>query len=285
MANDISERIKKLHPTFSKSQKKLASAILNEYDKAAYMTAARLGRLVGVSESTVVRFAYSLGYEGYSEFQKAVQELVRAKLTPNQRIDITKFRIGQGDILETVANSDTEKIRTTFDKLDRTSFFASCDAILNAKRIFIMGARSSEPLAMVLKYNLSLIFDNINLVAPRSTAEVFEQMFSIGENDLLIAFSFPRYSTKMINAVKFAKQNGAKVVVFTDSRSSPLAEYADCLLTAHSDMASFMDSLVAPISIINAIIVEITTRREGRIRERFDRLEKIWDEYDVYTKK
>jgi DNA-binding MurR/RpiR family transcriptional regulator len=249
------------------------------------MTAARLGRLVGVSESTVVRFAYTLGYDGYSEFQKAVQELVRAKLTPNQRIDITKFRIGQSDILETVVNSDIEKIRTTFDKMDRASFFAACDAILAAKRIFIMGARSSEPLAMVLKYNLSLIFDNITLVAPRSTAEVFEQMFSIGESDLLIAFSFPRYSTKMINAVKFAKQNKAKVVVFTDSRNSPLAEYADCLLTAQSDMVSFMDSLVAPISIINAIIVEITTRREGRIRDRFDRLEKIWDEYDVYTKR
>jgi DNA-binding MurR/RpiR family transcriptional regulator len=285
MANDISERVKKLHPSFSKSQKKLAAAILNEYDKAAYMTAARLGRLVGVSESTVVRFAYTLGYDGYSEFQKAVQELVRAKLTPNQRIDITKFRIGQSDILETVVNSDIEKIRTTFDKMDRASFFAACDAILAAKRIFIMGARSSEPLAMVLKYNLSLIFDNITLVAPRSTAEVFEQMFSIGESDLLIAFSFPRYSTKMINAVKFAKQNKAKVVVFTDSRNSPLAEYADCLLTAQSDMVSFMDSLVAPISIINAIIVEITTRREGRIRDRFDRLEKIWDEYDVYTKR
>ena len=285
MGNDISERIRRLHPSFSKSQKKLSAAILNEYDMAAYMTAARLGRLVGVSESTVVRFAYTLGYDGYSDFQRAIQELVRTKLTPNQRIDITKFRMGQSDILETVANADINKIRTTFDKMDRASFYAACEAILAAKRIFIMGARSSEPLAMVLKYNLSLIFDNINLVAPRSTAEVFEQMFSIGESDLLIAFSFPRYSTKMINAVKFAKQNRAKVIVFTDSRNSPLAEYASCLLTAQSDMVSFMDSLVAPISIINAIILEITTRREGRIRDRFDRLEKIWDEYDVYSKK
>ena len=147
------------------------------------------------------------------------------------------------------------------------------------------GARSAEPLARVLKYNLSLIFDNVTLVSPNSTPEILEQMFSIGSEDLLIAFSFPRYSSKMVNAVKFARQNGAKVIAFTDSESSPLAEYASYLLIAQSDMASFMDSLVAPISIINAIIVEITTRKENDIRERFDRLEKIWDEYDVYTKK
>ncbi len=285
MTNDISEIIKDYYPTFSKGQKKISAAILKDYDKIAYMTASKLGRFVGVSESTVVRFANELGYDGYSEFQKAIQELVRTKLTPNQRIEITKMRIGRGDILENVADSDISKIRTTFDKIDRDAFFSSCDAILGAKRIFVMGARSSEPLAMVLKYNLSLIFDNVILISPRSTAEVFEQMFSIGEDDLLVAFSFPRYSSKMVNAVKFAKQNKAKVVVFTDSRNSPLAEHATYLLTAQSDMASFMDSLVAPISIINAIIVEITSRREGRIRDRFDRLEKIWDEYNVYTKK
>ncbi len=285
MGNDISERIRKYHPSFSKSQKKLSAAIIEEYDKVAYMTAARLGRMVGVSESTVVRFAYTLGYEGYSDFQKAVQELVREKLTPNQRIDVTNFRIGEGDILEKVSESDISKIRSTFDKMDRASFYAACDSILDAKRVFIMGARSTEPLAMVLKYNLSLIFDNVILVAPRTTPEIFEQIFSIGEHDVLIAFSFPRYSSQMVNAVKFAKKNKAKVVVFTDSKSSPLAEHATCLLTAQSDMASFMDSLVAPISIINAIIVEITRRREGRIRDRFDRLEKIWDEYGVYTKR
>lgn len=285
MGNDIAKRIRDYFPTFSKGQKKISSAIINDYDKVAYMTASKLGRFVGVSESTVVRFANELGYDGYSDFQKAIQELVRAKLTPNQRIEITKQRIGHGDILENVCESDINKIRNTFDKLDRNSFFDSCDAILGAKRIYVMGARSTEPLAMVLKYNLSLIFDNVIMVAPKSTVEVFEQMFTIGEHDVLIAFSFPRYSSKMINAVKFAKQNKAKVIVFTDSKNSPLAEHATYLLTAQSDMASFMDSLVAPISMINAIIVEITTRREGRIRERFDRLEKIWDEYNVYAKK
>ena len=285
MAQDISQRIKELYPTFSKGHKKISSVVLNDYDKIAYMTASRLGQYVGISESTVVRFADELGYAGYSEFQKAVQELVRTRLTPNQRIDITKQRIGMGDIIDSVFESDTAKMKATYERLDRKAFYSTCDAILSAKRIYVMGARSTEPLAMILKYNLSLIFDNVSLIAPKSTAEVFEQMFTIGEGDLLIAFSFPRYSSKMVNAVKFAKQNGAAVAVVTDSANSPLAEYASYLITAQSDMASFMDSLVAPISIINAIIVEITSRREALIRDRFDRLEKIWDDYEVYTKK
>ena len=284
MATDISQRIKTAFPTFSKGQKKIANAILNDYDKVAYMTAAKLGVFVGVSESTVVRFANELGFEGYSEFQRAVQELVRTKLTPNQRIEVTKHRMGSGDILENVMESDINKIRYTLDKIDRDAFYKSVDAILSAKNIYVMGARSTEPLAQVLKYNLSLIFDNVKFVKPTSTAEVFEQMFSIGSDDVLIAFSFPRYSSKMVSAVKYAKQNGAVVVVLTDSTISPLAEYANCLITAQSDMASFMDSLVAPISIINAIIVEITRRREKEITERFDKLEKVWDEYQVYTK-
>ena len=285
MASDIAERVELLRSTFSKSQRKIAYAIIHDYDKIAYMTAAKLGLAVGVSESTVVRFACDMGYSGYSEFQKAIQELLQARLTPNQRIEVTKQRIGQGDILENVQDSDIAKIRSTFSKLDREAFFGACDSILTARRIFIMGARSTEPLAMILKYNLSLIFDNVILVSPKSTAEVFEQIFSISEHDLFIAFSFPRYSSKMVSAVKFARKNRANVIVFTDSKNSPLAEHATCLLTAQSDMASFMDSFVAPISIINAIIVEITSRREQRIRERFDRLEKIWDEYNVYAKK
>ena len=285
MATDISQRIRNSYSTFSKGQKKIANAILNDYDKAAYMTAAKLGLLVGVSESTVVRFANELGFEGYSEFQRAVQELVRTKLTPNQRIEVTKQRLGSGDILENVMESDINKIRYTLDRIDRDAFYSAVDAILSAKNIYVMGARSTESLALVLKYNLSLIFDNVKFITPTSTAEVFEQMFSIGAEDVLIAFSFPRYSSKMVNAVKYARQNNSKVVVFTDSEISPLAEFATSLITAQSDMASFMDSLVAPISIINAIIVEITRRREKEITERFDRLEKVWDEFDVYTKR
>ena len=285
MATDIAQRIRNIYSTFSKGQKKIANAILNDYDKAAYLTASRLGRMVGVSESTVVRFAAELGFERYSEFQRAVQELVRTKLTPNQRIEVTKQRIGRGDILESVIESDISKIRYTLDKLDRKVFDKSVDAILEAKNIYITGARSTEPLAKILAYNLSLIFDNVKFVSPTSSAEVFEQMYSVSEKDTLIAFSFPRYSSKVVNAVKFASQNNAKVVVFTDSEISPLAEYASYLITAQSDMASFMDSLVAPLSIVNAIVVEITQRKEKEIRARFDSLEKIWDEYDVYTKR
>lgn len=285
MANDISQRIKNTYHTFSKGQKKIANAIMNEYDKAAYMTAARLGSYVGVSESTVVRFAGALGFDGYMEFQRAVQELVRTRLTPNQRIEITKQRIGRGDVLENVMESDIGKIRYTLETLDRAAFFKSVDAILEAKTVYIMGARSAGVLAQMLDYNLSLIFDNVRFVRPSSSAEIFEQMFSIGEHDALIAFSFPRYSTKMVSAVKYARQRGASVIGITDAEISPIAEFADFLLTAQSDMASFMDSFVAPVSIINAIIVEITNRREKEITSRFDTLEAIWDEYGVYTKR
>lgn len=285
MNTDISQRINHLYSGFSKGQKKIADVILSDYDKAAYMTASSLGKLVGVSESTVVRFAGEIGYDGYGEFQRAVQELVKSRLTPNQRIEVTKQRIGHGDILENVMESDVAKIRLTLEHLDKDSFYQSVESILSAKNIYVMGARSTEALAMVLEYNLSLIFDNVKLIKPTSTAEVFEQMLSINENDVLIAFSFPRYSSKMISAVKYAKQNNAKTVVFTDSELSPLAEFATCLLTAQFDMASYMDSLVAPISIINAIIVEITNRKEKEITSRFDKLEKLWDEYGVYTKR
>jgi len=284
MATDLSQRIKHLYDGFSKGQKRIADLILNDYDKAAYMTAANLGRLVGVSESTVVRFAGEIGYDGYGEFQRAIQELVKSRLTPNQRIEVTKQRIKDGDIIEKVMESDINKIRRTLEKLDKDSYYKAVEAILSARNIYVMGARSTEALAMVLNHNLSLIFDNVKLIKPTSSAEIFEQMLSINENDVLIAFSFPRYSSKMISAVKYAKQNGAKTVVFTDSDISPLAEYASCLLTAQFDMASFMDSLVAPISIINAIIVEITRRKEKEITSRFDKLEKLWDEYGVYTK-
>ncbi len=284
MAMDISQRISKIYHTFSKGHKKIANSVLNEYDKVAYMTAYRLGKHVGVSESTVVRFASTLGYDGYSDFQRAIQELVKTKLTPNQRIEITKQRMGKGDILENVMHSDIEKIKYTLDNINRDDFYKAVDAILSSKNIYIMGARSSEPVAKILQYNLSLIFDNIKFVTATSTAEVFEQMFSIDTYDVLIAFSFPRYSSKVVNAVKFAQSKNAKTIAITDSIISPLVQYATYTLLAQSDMASFMDSLVAPISIINAIIVEITGRREKKITERFDKLEQIWDEFDVYTK-
>ncbi len=285
MHTDISRKIQDSYASFSKGQKKIANAILNDYDKVAYMTAAKLGKMVEVSESTVVRFAGELGFSGYGEFQRAIQDLVRTKLTSNQRIEVTKQRIGHGDVLENVMESDISKIRYTLESINKDAFYKATDSILSAKKIYVMGARSTEALAMVLQYNLSLILDNVKFIKPASTAEIFEQMFSISEDDVLIAFSFPRYSSKMVSAVKYARQNNANVIVFTDSEISPLAEYASCLLRAQSDMASFMDSLVAPISIINAIIVEITVRKEKEITERFDKLEKLWDEYQVYTKR
>ena len=285
MAADISQRIKNVFQTLSKGQKKIANTILHDYDKVAYLTASKLAKVANVSESTVVRFAGALGYEGYSELQRAVQELVRTRLTPNQRIEITKKRFGSHDIFESVMESDISKIRYTLENLDREVFKSSVDAILNAKTVYITGARSSEPIARLLHHNLSLIFDNVRFITPTSSAEVFEQMYSVSEEDCVIAFSFPRYSSKMVNCVKYAKNNNASVVVFTDSDISPLAEFSDYLITAQSDMASFMDSLVAPLSIVNAIVVEITRRRESEITKRFDRLEKIWDEYDVYAKR
>ncbi len=285
MTSDISQRIAAVYDRLSKGQKKLAQIILNEYDKAAFMTAARLGRQVSVSESTVVRFATALGYESYSEMQSAIEELVRIKSTPNQRIEITKQQLSGKDVIENVMEADIHKIRYTLENLDRCAFSDAVSSILSAKCVYIMGARSSEPVAKILYYNLSLIFDNIRFVTPTNTAEVFEQMFSITEGDVLIAFSFPRYSSRMVSAVKFAKSKNATVIGFSDSQTSPIAEYADYLLKARSDMASYMDSLVAPISIINAIIVEITRRREREITKRFETLEEIWDEYNVYTKR
>ena len=284
MTSDLSQRIRNAYPSFSKSQKKLANAVLNNYEKVAGMTAARLGRHVGVSESTVVRFAGVLGFDGYAEFQLAVEDLLRKKLTYNQRIDATKKRIYRRDIIENVMKSDIQRIRSTMENLNKKVFSDSVDAIINAKNIYVIGARGSEPLAKMLQYNLSLIFDNVKFIFPSSTAEVFEQMYSIGKDDTLIAFCYPRYSSKVVNAVKYAKNNGASVILFTDTEASPPAEHATLLLLSEIDFASFMDSLVAPLCIINAMIIEITNRREGEIRTRFDKLESVWDEYGVYTK-
>ena len=284
MTRDISHRIRIAFPTFSKGQKKIANAVLYEYEKVSEMTAAYLGRYVGVSESTVVRFAGVLGFDRYSEFQLAVADLARKKFTLNQRIDATKRKIYRRDIIENVMKADINRIRDTMEKLDKKVFSSSVDAIINAKNIYVIGARGSEALAKMLQYNLSLIFDNVKFVMSGSTAEVFEQMYSIGKGDILIAFCYPRYSTKVVNAVKYAKSNEATVILFTDTEASPPAEYASLLLLSSVDIASFMDSLVGPICIINALIIEITNRCEGEIRRRFDKLERVWDEYGVYTK-
>ncbi len=285
MSSSISQKIRDGYQKFSKGQKKIANAICNDYDKVAYTTAARLGEMVGVSESTVVRFAIELGYDGYSDFQHAIQELVRSKLTLNQRIQVTKQRIGTSDVVASVIESDLAKLRYTLETIDRQTFHSVVDAILAARTIYVMGARSSMCLAYFMHHSLGLIYDNVRLIQPTSTGEVFEQLFSVGKGDVVIAYSFPRYSTKMINALNYAKQQGATIVVVTDSEASPLAEYATHLLTAQSDMVSFTDSLVAPLSISNAIIVEIANRRGGAITDRFNRLEQIFSEYNIFVKR
>ncbi len=285
MENDIESRIREQFSEFSKGQKKIATVILENYDKAAYMTAVKLGELVQVSESTVVRFALELGYDGYPEMQRAVQELVRAKLTSNQRIQISDLRYGDGDILDGVLAADISKIKYTMENIDRTSFHAAVSAMAGAKRIFVIGARSSASLASFFGFNLRLILDHVMLLQPSSAGEVFEQILDIGPGDVLFAISFPRYSTKIINAVKYADAQGATVIALTDSTMSPIAKHARHVLAAQSDMVSYVDSLVAPLSILNAILVAITKTQKERVTARFDKLERIWDEYDVYAKR
>jgi DNA-binding MurR/RpiR family transcriptional regulator len=269
---------------FSKGQKSIAQYILEHYEKAAYMTAAKLGSLAEVSESTVVRFADELGYAGYPGLQRALRELVRTNLTSFQRVEVADTIIGDKDVLEQVLLSDAEKIRRTLESIDRVAFDKAVDNIINAKRIYIIGVRSSATLAGFLHYNLQMVFDNLTLVQTTSGNEMLEQIMRVGKGDVVIAISFPRYSKRIIKAVEFAKRNGADVVALTDRAPSPIAKEADQLLTANSDMASFVDSLVAPLSIINAIIASVTKKKREEITERLKKLEEIWDEYDVYDK-
>ena len=271
-------------PTFSKGQKRIAKYILEHYDKAAYMTASKMGTLVGVSESTVVRFAIELGFDGYPDMQKSLQELIRMKLTSVQRVEVTNSLIGEGDVLEKILMSDAEKIRRTLEEIDREAFEAAVDKIVAAEKIYIIGVRSSSSLAGFLNFNFRMMFDNVKFVQTTSGSEMFEQIMSIGKNDVMIAISFPRYSKRIVNAVEYAHNAGADVISLTDSHQSPIAGVADQLLLARSDLVSFVDSLVAPLSIINAIIVAVSRKKMDDIRVRFDKLEKIWDEYEVYDK-
>ncbi len=282
---DLLKNIKEGMPSFSKGQKLIATYILEHYDKAAYYTASKLGAIVGVSESTVVRFANELGYEGYPELQRALKKLIRSRLTSFQRMEITNSLIGEHDVLEKVLASDIDKIRQTAAEIDNESFSAAVQNIVEAKNIYIMGVRSSSTLAGFLNYSLRMIFDNVRLVQTTSGSEMFEQIMQIGEGDVMIAISFPRYSSRIIKAVEYAKGKGADVIALTDSKFSPIAAEADQLLIAYSDMASFMDSLVAPLSIINALVVAVARKREAEVSERLRILEEIWDRYDVYDKK
>ena len=282
MAKNLLREIEDKLPKFSKSQKIISKYILENYDKAAYMTASRLGSAVGVSESTVVRFALELGFEGYPEFQHSLQETVRIKLTSFQRMDVTNSLIGDGDLLSKVLNSDIDKIKRTIEEIDREAFDKSVDALVTAKNIYIVGLGSSAILASSLNHSLRMIFDNIRLIEASSADEIYAQIMNISPDDAVVAMSFPRYSKKLISAVNFAKDSGATVIALTDSVSSPIASFADNLLVARSDMASFADSLIAPLSVINALVVAVSRKKQDELRVRLQQLEKIWDEYNVY---
>ncbi|MBP3375827.1 MAG: MurR/RpiR family transcriptional regulator [Clostridia bacterium] len=284
MKKDILKLIEENVSTFSKGQRQISNYISKHYDKAAYMTAAKLGAEVGVSESTVVRFVMELGFEGYPEFRRALLELIRSKLTAVQRIEVTNTLIGDADVLQKVLESDIEKIKKTLEGINKKAFDDAVRAIVDAKTVYIMGMRGSSYLAGLLNYSFRMISDNVRLIQTTSGSETFEQMMSLGETDVFIAISFPRYSKSIIKGVEYAKSRGADVIAITDSDNSPIATNADQVLIAQSDMASFADSYVAPMSVINALIVAVSRECGDRFTERLHRLESVWDEYNVYDK-
>ncbi len=284
MNNLLAVRIQKKMSEFSKGQKLIAKYIEEHYDKVAFMTASKLGATVGVSESTVVRFATEIGYTGYPELQEAMQEMIRNKLTSVQRMEVTANRIGNSDVLDSVFVQDIDIIRRTMEETSHEAFYSAVDAIINARKIYILGTRSSLALATFLSYYFNLIFENVLLIQSTSEGEIFEQMIRIDSRDVVIGISFPRYSRKAVKAMDFAHKRGATVVAITDSSLSPLAKPADNLLLARSDIASIVDSLVAPLSLINALIVTTALKKSGEVSQVFKRLEDIWDEYGVYEK-
>ena len=284
MNSDILTLIQNGMVHFSKGQKLIANYIMNSYDKAAFMTASKLGKTVNVSESTVVRFAMELGYDGYPSMQKALQEMIRNKLTSVQRIEVANDRFGNQEILSMVLQSDIEKIRTTLEEVDKTAFQGAVDAILGAKNIYILGVRSSAAIATFLSFYFNLMFDNVHHIHTSSNAEMFEQMIRIDKDDVVIGISFPRYSSRTVKAMKFAYDRGATVIALTDSLAAPIARNATHTLIAMSDMVSLVDSLVAPLSVVNALIVACSYRKEEAISKTFANLEEIWDEYGVYEK-
>ena len=285
MNGDLLKHIEERMPSFSKGQKRIASYILEQYDKAAYITASKLSEIVGVSESTVVRFAIELGFDGYPDFQQSLQALMRNRLTSFQRMEVSNQLIGNGNVLEKVLVSDAERIRRTLDATDRNSFERAVEKIVSARNVYILGVRSSSYLAGFLNYYLRMIFDNVKLLQTTSGSELFEQLLPIGEGDVMIAISFPRYSKRVVTAVEFAKGRKANIISLTDSSLSPLAPLADELLVAQSDMASFVDSLVAPLSIINSMIVALSRRKQEELDSRLRELETVWDRYEVYDKR
>ncbi len=284
MHKDLIGLITNMMPKLSKGQKQIARYIVEHYDKAAFMTAAKLGQAVGVSESTVVRFASELGYDGYPQLQRSLQELIRNRLTTVQRMELTGEQLGDGDLLDRVLTMDIEKIRRTLEEVSRHEFSVAVDTLLSARTIYIMGIRSSSSLASFLAFYFNHVFDNVRLITSASTSDVFEQLLNVGKNDVFFGISFPRYSKRTLTAMKFAKEREATAIAMTDSSLSPIAELADIHLYARSEMASFVDSLVAPLSLINALIVAVGIKRRDETSRAYAELERIWDKYEIYAK-
>lgn len=282
MTADILACIQNKMNSFSKGQRRIAAYILESYDKAAFQTARDLGNNVQVSESTVVRFATQLGYDGYPEMQKALQGMVLNRLTSVQRMELGTKRLRQEDVLNSVLQADMERIRTTGEKIDRDAFDGAVEALLNAHTIYILGVRSSSALSSFLCYYLRYMFEDVRLITAASASEVFEQIARISPRDALVGISFPRYSSVAVQAMKYGHNAGAKTVALTDCAASPLAAHADFLLEAKSDMVSLVDSLIAPMSVINALIVAVAERRKLETTLLFNKLEEIWDLYHVY---
>lgn len=285
MSKDILSVLQNKAHGFSKGQRLLAGYITESYDKAAFMTASRLGKTVGVSESTVVRFAVELGYDGYPEMQKAMQDMVLNRLTSVQRIEVANDRIGDQDVLNTVLQSDADKLRLTAEMISRDDFAAAVNAIKKARRIYILGARSVAPLANFLGYYLNFMFDDVRIITASGASEVFEKLIALGPEDVVVAFSYPRYSAATVKGAQYSRTTGATVIGFTDSRLSPLGQNSDHVVVAKSDMVSLVDSIVAPLSVINALIVALAAGQEQRLTKIFDALEQVWEEYNVYEKR
>lgn len=270
--------------TYSKGQKKIAEYIIKHYDKAAFMTASKLGQEVGISESTVVRFANALGYEGYPELQAALSEIVKTKLTSLQRMEIAYDKMANEDILSKVINSDISKMRSTLENIDKKAFDRAVEEILNAKKIYILGVRSAAAISNFLGFYFNLLFTDVRLVHTTSVSEMFEQILRAEKGDVVIGVSFPRYSRRTIKALEYAKMRGATVISITDTPRSPLVPQSDISLFAKTDMVSFVDSLVAPLSVVNALIVAIGMRKKQEIAQTLSDLENIWEEYNVYDR-
>lgn len=279
---DIITRINEHYGKMSKSQKVIANFIIDHYEQAVFMTAAKLGDTLGISESTVVRFASYIGYSGYPEFQRDMEEWVQNKFNSVQRIGAKYGRSSQSEILTSVLNADIDKIKDTIENLDSAAFETAVDIILEAKNVYIMGIRSCAPLADFLQFYLNMIRGNVILLRTTSVSETFEQMIRIDENDAIIGISFPRYSMRTLKAIEFANDRNAKVITITDSVHSPMNLYSSCNLLARSDMVSIVDSLVAPLSLINALVVAMCLKRPEEVKRDLKNLEYAWNNYQVY---